>query len=598
MTSARKHVEDALTARLTRQVWSGDFQEVLPATLQDYELSAVLPAVFYMFRFGQRRGQGGFIETFGKKDGSPAERRRSVTVQRVAERLGKSDGLTGFADEDEVAQAILGDLLLCFCLENAKRAEGRDRQVQRISPAHYMASWADLPERVTYLRFVPEMIVALLANQKGEEVAVNEESDKTRFPVCRPHEENMLLRPFSRGVKIRPGLLDDLASDQFDESNADVGLDQLLTIRLASQLESAPLAPRGRGATKISNQRPLAELAGLHFSEDIRRFLRAYATEVPRHALVDMLESCVAVGMTTVLSHTTALLLAWAEEGRIPEQSKQKPAEVLVDCSNGVDRRIRDCAEQSMDDLTRRMARLPEILMVLRLLDYHAQHDGNIPSSRKKPIATKWINTLGDFLHKRHEQQLQAPLIHALIDRDTSRLADELNDDYPEVASALRNREIQPNAAWRLAHGLTRLMGPALVHHKFFGFIDSSLMTDRPNGIAVKRKTTRGGRRRDVRSLVLTDPALEYLAHVCLLPNGNKPGVRKLSFGEFVNTLRVRYGFCVDVAPPGMSVSNELLLTNRATLERRLRDLGLLAGVNDAETMKRLRPRFQPRQDD
>ena len=594
MASARKHVEDALTARLTRQVWSGDYREVLPATLGDYELSAVLPAVFYMFRFGQRRGRGGFIETFGQKAGSPAERRRSVTVQRVAERLGKSAGFAGFTDQ--VARAILGDLLLCFCLENAKRAEGRDRQVQRISPAHYMASWVDLPQKVANLRFVPEMIVALLANQQGEEVAVNEE--ETRFPVCRPHEENMLLRPFSRGVKIRPGPLDDVASDQFDEGNADVGLDQLLTIRLASRLKSAPFAARGRGATKISNQRPLAEVAGFHFSEDIRRFLRAYSTEVPRHALVDMLESCVAIGMTSVLSHTTALLLEWAEEGRIPEQSKQKPAEVLVDCSNGVDHRLRDCAEQSMDDLARRMARLPETLMVLRLLDYRAQHDRRISSPTKKPIATEWINLLGDLLHERQERQPQAGFIRALIDQDASTLADELDTDYPEVASVLRNAEVQPNAARRLAHGLTRLMGPSSSMGHFFDFVDSSLMTGRPNGIAVKRKTSRGGRRRDVRSLVLTDPALEYLAHVHLLPDGNKPGLRKLSFSNFVNTLRARYGFCVDVAPPGMSVSNELLLANRAALERRLRDLGLLAGVNDAETMKRLRPRFQPRQDD
>lgn len=43
-----------------------------------------------------------------------------------------------------------------------------------------------------------------------------------------------------------------------------------------------------------------------------------------------------------------------------------------------------------------------------------------------------------------------------------------------------------------------------------------------------------------------------------------------------------------------MTVSNELLQANRAALERRLRDLGLLVGVNDAESMKRLRPRFIP----
>ena len=70
-------------------------------------------------------------------------------------------------------------------------------------------------------------------------------------------------------------------------------------------------------------------------------------------------------------------------------------------------------------------------------------------------------------------------------------------------------------------------------------------------------------------------------------------GSRPLSFKGFVRILRDRYGFCIDVAPPGMTISNELLRLNRVVLERRLRDLGLLIGVNDAETMKRLRPRFQ-----
>jgi hypothetical protein len=50
----------------------------------------------------------------------------------------------------------------------------------------------------------------------------------------------------------------------------------------------------------------------------------------------------------------------------------------------------------------------------------------------------------------------------------------------------------------------------------------------------------------------------------------------------------------VDEAPRGMNISNELLQCNRSAMERRLRDLGLLVGVNDAESMKRLQPRFNP----
>ena len=112
----------------------------------------------------------------------------------------------------------------------------------------------------------------------------------------------------------------------------------------------------------------------------------------------------------------------------------------------------------------------------------------------------------------------------------------------------------------------------------------------------MKRKTRRGGgRQRDVRSIVLTDPMLEYLVHLQLLKSGNKPGYdRGLSYDGFLQRLRERYGLCIDTAPPGTGVSSELAQRNRTILERRLRDLGLLKGVNDAESMKRLRPRFFP----
>jgi len=77
------------------------------------------------------------------------------------------------------------------------------------------------------------------------------------------------------------------------------------------------------------------------------------------------------------------------------------------------------------------------------------------------------------------------------------------------------------------------------------------------------------------------------------LRSGNKNGYHLLSFRDFVQILRERYGFYVDETPPGATISNELLQRNRSVLERRLRDLGLLMGVNDAEAMKQLRPRFE-----
>ena len=143
------------------------------------------------------------------------------------------------------------------------------------------------------------------------------------------------------------------------------------------------------------------------------------------------------------------------------------------------------------------------------------------------------------------------------------------------------------------------LQGRGNTQQNLIKLVDSGLMTNRPNGLATKRSVTRavsgGGRKkREVRSLVFTDAVLDHLVHLHVLRSGKKGEYRPLSFTEFLRILRGRYGFCVDVAPPGLTVSNDLLQENRAVLERRLRDLGLLVGVNDAEAMKYLKPRFEP----
>lgn len=592
--NARKLVEEVLGPGATREIWSGNYDKVLPVTLQDFELSSILPAVFYMFRFGHRRGKGKFLETFGLREGSESPKRRSVTVDRVAERLSGSVGLKGFEDEPE--KAILGDLLLCFCLENIRHSLGRDQQIQRVAPAHYMASWVDLPDRVANLRYVPEMIVAMLANQKGKSVKSSDDKE-TQFPVRKRFEENVLLSAFSQGVTRRGKVLGDLAFDGFDEKNESVGLDQLLMIRLALELKQAPYKAGGKEgspiANPISNQHPIAEQAAQNFSEDIRRFVSSYAAPMPRYALVEMLESCIAIGLTTIISSTVELLLQWAETGTVPDREKQPPAPLFVDCSNGVERSIRAAAEQSMDDYMRRMDRFPILLMVLRLLDYRVRDNQKIKKEdiAIRPYATEWLNLLGDLLHNRHPQ---AQRILFIIEDYAERLAAVLADDYPEVAEILNNDTIEENPVWRLADGLMVLMGPN-PRSQFMNMLDSSLLTGRPNGLAVKRSTTRGlggsttRRRRDVRSLVFTDSVLDYLVHLHLLQPGNK-----LSFKDFLKILRERYGFHVDTAPSGMTISNELLQKNRMILERRLRDLGLLVGVNDAEAMKRLEPRFKP----
>jgi hypothetical protein len=137
------------------------------------------------------------------------------------------------------------------------------------------------------------------------------------------------------------------------------------------------------------------------------------------------------------------------------------------------------------------------------------------------------------------------------------------------------------------------MMGDKLLRTKPLMFVDSCLMLNEAHGLGRKRRVARSfaGRKRkmmDVRSAILSNTMLETLVHLHLIA---REGV--LSFAGFLHILRERYGIWVDECPPGVFASREDLLNNRAMLERRLRDLGLLVGVNDAEFMKHLRPRFQ-----
>jgi hypothetical protein len=599
---SRKIVDDVLGPAMTREIWTGNYFRALPITLNDFELSAVLPAVFYMFRRGQRRGKGRFLATYGPAEGSDRERRRSVTIDVVSTVLSESKGLESF--KSEVGTAILGDLLLCYCLENVKHSLGRGEQVQRGAPTHYMASWIDLPDDVANLRSVPEMIVALLANQGGEYVKITEE--RTWFAVGKDFKENALLKVFHTGVKVEGEYFAVRGSDRFVESTP-VGIDQLLTIRLAQKLGQAPDKLRGRGGESIPNQRPIAERASRHFSEDIRRFVRSYAQKMPRHALVPMLESCMAVGLTTILTTSIEILLDWAQTGEIPAKTRQVPTPLLFDCSSGVDTRLRALSEQSFEDFVRRMSRFPVLLMCLRLLDHAVSNDPNIekvfrtqPESEAKavstfPFATEWIDLLGAVLYQRHEQ---SAFLHYSFDQKATSLAKALKEDSSEAATILEDRAGYPNHIWRVAEALTVLMGRKNTLGKLLDCLNSSTLVDRPNGLAARRRVRTldsavNRKTREIRSLVLTDSVLDYLVHLHLLCSGDGPGFRALSYKEFLRTIRDRYGFCVDEAPRGMTISNDLLQTNRKALERRLRDLGLLEGVNDAEQMKRLTPRFE-----
>ena len=602
-------LNEILTPAMVNEIWTTNYAEVLAFTLQDFSVGALLPAVFYMFRRGHRRGQGDFAEKFiprvEETEFTRASTKKAATVASVARVLSEdANFFSGF--REAVAQNILADFLLTHCLENQRHESGRKKPVIRAFPTHYHSAWMDLPASVGHLRLVPESLVAILADQKTGENLTAELTQKSFFRVSDDFTQNILLAVFGEGMSARE-FKSDLV-DEFDE-NVELGLDQLATIRVARKCKQPiklketrvkQAAGHGRGSSEIANQHPVAVHATRSFRDDSRIFLQAFGNSVPRQSLTQMLESCIGLGLTNLFLSTASALFHWEQEGVLP--SADTPWPLVVDCSSGADHELRRLSEEIMDDAIRRLHRLPVVLMTLRILEYQARYEiTDLPG--KRPDATARINVLGDVLKQRHQDSKS-------ILRDIQKFCMKLSERFKEedigdsCVSILEDNTAIPNSASRLAETIVHMMGDRLQVAHILKCFGSCVMTGQSNGLASERRvvfqTMRNGKKSGMmKSIVLTDTMLDFMVHRHLRKPGKCGNTKPnpLSFNDFVCLLRERYGLLIDQAPPGQTISRELLQRNRRFLERRLRSLGLLMGVNDAESMKRLRPRFNAREE-
>jgi hypothetical protein len=582
--TAKTIVENVLTVKRLKELWTVNYTTVLPFTPTDFAIEALLPAIMYMFRRGHRRGMGQFQQKF-KGNGA-------ITAERMAEVLINEEGwFEGF--EEDVTKSILADMLLTYCVENKGHATGRTIEVIRAFPTHYFASWIDLPMNVGHLRFVPEMIVAILTEQK-EGTHIEPGKARSRFSTAQGFDHNELLKHFSPGVsRVKPA--SDLMSDEFEEQQV-VGLDQLLTIRVAQHCGSSPIKLRGAGENhQIANRRPLALGASNIFRSDFTTFLDAFSECIPRQALVSMLESCMSLGLSTMVLSSALMVLDWERKNAV--QDDCVPWQLFVDASLGEDNDLRRLSEESFDELLRRLDRLPTILMTLRVLEQALADDeetaGLLRRARQNPHGLDIVNLLGDIRSGTHSSSRD---IEKELKRTCVRLAEALEEqeEHPSVVEILRTSEVHP--ATRLGEALVILMGDGAQRAQFVRAIDSCMMMNAPNGLGRRRKVmiSASGRKRltEARSIVLTNTMLDFLVHRHLRRGKRGSKEQSLSLMQFSQVIVEKYGLCIDRSPVGMTIPVELLRRNKTFLERRLRDLGLLVGVNDAESMKRLQARF------
>ena len=398
----RQVVKSVLGSQMTAQIWTTTYPPVFPFVPQDFSVGAILPMMLYLFRWGNRRGKGKFAEAYGA--GGPP------TISTTVTRLVKDPSIEGF--DTATGRAILGDFLLTSILENRRHSESHDEQVQRCFANHYFASWIDLPSTSANLRGVPEMVTALLSNQRDGET-VEPFAERGRYRVGARVQDNDLLVSLAPGTETTGPLKSDLRSDELDEA-VPLPLDQLVTIRLAQGCREAPAKAVGRNNPgPIPNQRPIAARAAELFRDDLMVFLDCYARggAMPRAALLQMLKSAIAIGLTTILTATVEIMNRWGTTGVLPDVATEPKFPLFVDCSSGSDPALRATSEESGFLMRQALNRLPAVLMHARLLDHFVRSESEIDRKSwpaTSPDGTDWLNLLGSVLNGSHEEARDA----------------------------------------------------------------------------------------------------------------------------------------------------------------------------------------------
>ena len=602
----RRVVEDVLSKATTRDLWTINFNPVLPFTLQDFSVGSVIPAMIYMFRLGKRRGTGEFATAFRNEPLKTEERevedsdtgseteslapKHPVQVTHLVDSLTEQSGTTTCPPGDVTGKAILGDALLCYCVENVRHQEGRDKPVARGFTTHLFCSWFGLPKSGGTLRLVPELLVHLLSDYSES------------LQSCRPYAirqgmaKNRLLSLLGKGmIDTEIGSINLTTGDEWDRE-VPLALDQLLTTRLALLCKRAPSTLTPPTKAEIPRQQPICRRAARVFAEDFDAILAGFGESIPRPSLMPMLESCIGLGLSNLLLSTALMLEKWDAVGQLPTLEDQHPWPLFVDASSSLDRDLQAVAENSMDDCIRHIEHVPITLSCLRVLHEQLKIDEDRP--REIPYdahdATAWLNFLGQVLNVEHHAMFQTA--RKDIGKNCNKLAVRLEEENHAQGIVALLRQVSIHPARRLGAALILLMGEKSQSRRLRLCLDSCLMRDEPNGWIRSRKSRRKdlqghSKTHELRSLVLNNTALEFLVHRHLL-DPSEQRLRALSLNQFLVILRERYGFFVDTAPPRFPVANELLDRNRRTLENRLRDLGLLVSVNDAKSMKRLQARY------
>jgi len=544
----------------------------------NFRVHEAIPGLIYVFRYGRRRGKGRWTEV-SLSDEPRQELTTRVTVRDVARTLvQESPRLEGF--DQQAGEDIVSDWLAAAVVQTLRGTGEVDDPVQWIRPLHYFACWADLPKQFINLRSVPELLAGVMTDADS---GVLGRDPSGPFSVAANPSMNILLEVLGHGVNY--GNTEDLTGDRLAvESDTDIGPEELLCAVLGEQLGSAPRPIGGEGGT-VPVYDTLCPLQARQLREDVSVLLRAYHRTMPSSVLIEYVCAILCANLNAFWLCHMATANRLYQTGYHDEVTAEELS-LFFDAGADANSTVRQLAETAVAENYHMMETYVRTAVGLRLLARLVDTaELSVPDPSEDTVAH--LQALANLRINREPNVEMAAKIYLQRLRGKFEEASELISGDME---AILHGQANMSAVDRLVEVLVRIQSELFERLRKF----HTGCTGAATSYGIVRTH---GVRPPVPYYSLTNPAIEALVHAnCVKRNKTLAEVR-VPISGLQQILCSKYGLLLDgsQASGGSGrVSQAVYDENLKRFNERLRMLGLLRDVSDAQAMQTLELTYPP----
>lgn len=553
------------------------FERLFSFEMNDFEVEALLPALFYLIRTGGKQ-RGKLVDPTAIKD------RRDD--------LSRHESVEGFTDTEGLR--VLDKWIRTSFIDTACRGETKreGEQIFYIRPLSFLSYKPGFPAEGRRVRGVPAFLYWILADEQSSNLHQGRDRQLRDVSPSGPMRGLMFVQEaFSEGLRLE-GIY--TYGGKYDGSTH-VDIETLGLLYYLDGFE--PCVP---SLTEVKKPpRPALRQSARRIARDVTLLISAYRSRVPSRTLAQFLTGLLNFEMFVYTLELQQVVNRLVEEGvkdpywELSEANLTSPVRFYVDMIGDRNHLSARMAQEQVEAHFAVVERFFRANLLLRTLHRYVMDTPVKPDLGGEDVA----GTMQAILRSRSD-----PKIRARADVEWSAIRDENSwtdeDEIPEEVKRLREGTQDELEA------LLRLLAEAQRSKT----IHSMLQWYRSVGGLVRSDGILEGnlRGRRVWRLHMSDGLLEILVQLCCVmpdyadekPQGERylhhPQPRPVSLANFLRFLEERYGIIVD-RPPDWMRSVETVAAakeNFEALKRRLRQMGMFEDLSDDYNAQYIEPRY------